>query len=395
MPPARKILHLDLDAFFCAVEEQRDPLLVGKPFAVGGRPESRGVVASCSYPARRLGIHSAMPMSQAVRLCPSLIIVPARHGAYSAVSRQVMVLLHTLTPLVEQISIDEAFLDVSDRSEEAEHVARELQGRIRSELHLACSLGVATNKLVAKIADNEGKAQARGDGPPNAIKVVAPGQEAAFLDPLPCDALWGVGPKTAERLRELGMETIGDIVRWPEADLLRRFGKNGYDFARHARGLDDRPIVTEHERKSVSQETTFERDVSDGEALRRTLRQQAGDVSRVLKAKRLAGATVKLKLRWPDFTTITRQVTLPAPTDDALAIAAAALQLFDREWSERGNPKAVRLIGVGVSGFRASLGQRTLFDQPDEREERLDAAMQALRARFGPQAIRRASDLDE
>ena len=254
---------------------------------------------------------------------------------------------------------------------------------------------MAANKLVAKIANNEGKAQARGDGPPNAIKVVAPGREAAFLDPLPCDALWGVGPKTAERLRELGMETIGDIVRWPEADLLRRFGKNGYDFARHARGLDDRPIITEHERKSVSQETTFERDVSDGEALRRTLRQQAGDVSRVLKTKGLAGATVKLKLRWPDFTTITRQVTLPAPTSHAPDIAAAALQLFDREWSDAGNPKAVRLIGVGVSGFRANLGQRTLFDQPDEREERLDAAMQALRARFGPQAIRRASDLDE
>lgn len=395
MPPARKILHLDLDAFFCAVEEQRDPTLVGKPFAVGGRPESRGVVASCSYPARRLGIHSAMPMSQAVRLCPGLIIVPARHGAYSTVSRQVMTLLHALTPLVEQISIDEAFLDVSDLSEPPEQLARELQARIRTELRLPCSLGVASNKLVAKIANNEGKAQARGDGPPNAIKVVPPGQEAAFLDPLPCDALWGVGPKTAERLRELGMETIGDIVRWPEADLLRRFGKNGYDFARHARGLDDRPVITEHERKSVSQETTFERDVSDGEALRRTLRQQAGDVSRVLKTKGLAGATVKLKLRWPDFTTITRQVTLAAPTGDAPAIAAAALQLFDREWSERGDPKAVRLIGVGVSGFRANLGQRTLFDQPDEREERLDAAMQALRARFGPDAIRRASDLDE
>ncbi len=395
MPPARKILHLDLDAFFCAVEEQHDPTLAGKAFAVGGRPESRGVVASCSYPARRFGIHSALPMSQAVRLCPGLIIVPARHGAYSAVSRQVMALLHDLTPLVEQISIDEAFLDVSERPEPPEQVARELQARIRRELHLPCSLGVAANKLVAKIANNEGKAQARGDGPPNAVKVVPPGQEAAFLDPLPCDALWGVGPKTAARLRELGMETIGDIVRWPEADLVHRFGKNGYDFARHARGLDDRPVITEHERKSVSQETTFERDVTDGEALRRTLRQQANDVSRVLKTKGLAGATVKLKLRWPDFTTITRQVTLPAPTNDGPAIAAAALQLFDREWSGRGDPKAVRLIGVGVSGFRADLGQRTLFDQPNEREERLDAAMQALRARFGPGAIRRASDLDE
>jgi DNA polymerase-4 len=395
MLPARKILHLDLDAFFCAVEEQRDPTLVGKPFAVGGRPESRGVVASCSYKARRMGVHSAMPMSQAVRLCPALIIVPVRHGAYSAVSRQVMARLHTLTPLVEQISIDEAFLDVSERPEPPEQLARDLQATIRRELHLPCSLGVAANKLVAKIANNVGKAAARGDEPPNAIKVVAPGAETAFLDPLPCDALWGVGPKTAERLRALGIETIGDIVRWPEADLVRRFGKNGYDFARHARGLDDRPIVTEHERKSVSQETTFERDVSDGEVLRRTLHEQAAEVSRVLRTKQLAGATVKLKLRWPDFATITRQVTLGAPTNEAQAIAAAVLQLFEREWRDSQNPRAVRLIGVGVSGFRTGLSQHTLFDRPDERTERLDAAMAALRARFGPQAIRRASDLED
>jgi DNA polymerase-4 len=391
---ARKILHLDLDAFFCAVEELHDPALIGKPFAVGGRPESRGVVASCSYPARRLGIHSAMPMSQAVRLCPGLIIVPARHGVYSTVSRQVMALLRALTPLVEQISIDEAFLDVSERPEPAEQIARRLQAAIRSELHLPSSLGVASNKLVAKIANNVGKDRARddrtrGEGPPNAIQVVEPGQEAAFLAPLPCSALWGVGPKTAERLAELGITTIGELAAWPEADLLRRFGKNGYDFARHARGLDDRLVVTEHERKSVSQEITFDRDVSDGEALRRTLREQAAEVSRVLKAKELEGTTVKLKLRWPDFTTISRQVTLPAPTSEYGAIAAAALQLFEREWGGR----AVRLIGVGASGLHAHLRQRTLFEAPDEREERLDEAMRALRARFGSQAIRRASDI--
>lgn len=388
---SRKILHLDLDAFFCAVEELRDPALAGKPFAVGGRPESRGVVASCSYPARRLGIHSAMPMSQAVRLCPHLIIVPTRHGAYSAVSRQVMAILRGLTPLVEQLSIDEAFLDVSERPEEAETVARSLQAAIRSELHLPCSLGVAANKLVAKIANNVGKARARGDGPPNAILVVPPGQEAAFLAPLPCGELWGVGPKTAERLAESGITTIGELAAWPQADLVRRFGKNGYDFARHARGLDERPVVTEHERKSVSQEITFDRDVSDGTVLRRTLGEQAAEVSRVLKQKRLAGTTVKLKLRWPDFTTISRQVTLGGPTDDKGVIAAAALQLLEREWGGR----AVRLIGVGVSGLHESLNQRTLFDAPDERQERLDEAMRALRARFGPAALRRAADLEE
>jgi len=390
MLPARKILHLDLDAFFCAVEELRDPALAGKPFAVGGRPESRGVVASCSYPARRLGIHSAMPMSQAVRLCPHLIIVPTRHGVYSAVSRQVMARLLALTPLVEQISIDEAFLDVSERPEPAAQIARRLQTTIRDELHLPCSLGAAANKLVAKIANNQGKARARGDGPPNAITVVEPGMEAAFLAPLPCAELWGVGPKTAERLAGLGILTIGDLAAWPEADLVRRFGKNGYDFARHARGSDDRPVITEHERKSVSQEITFDRDVDDGAALRRTLHEQAEEVSRVLKRKQLAGTTVKFKLRWPDFTTITRQITLAAPTSEREAIAAAALVLFEREWGGR----AVRLIGVGVSSLRTGV-QRTLFDAPDERGERLDAALRSLRARFGPDAIRRAADLEE
>lgn len=391
MPGLRKIIHLDLDAFFCAVEELRDPALAGKPFAVGGPPESRGVVASCSYPARRLGIHSAMPMARAVRLCPQLIVVPARHGAYSATSRQVMTRLHLLTPLVEQISIDEAFLDVSDRTEPAEAIARQLQTTIRAELSLPCSLGVATNKLVAKIANNVGKAAARGDSPPSAILVVPPGEEAAFLAPLPADALWGVGPRTAERLAELGIHTIGDIARWPEADLVRAFGKPGADLARHARGLDERPIVVEHERKSVSQETTFARDVSDRVLLERTLAEQAADVSRILRQQRLAGVTVKLKLRWSDFTTLTRQTTLAQPVDDAATILATVQPLFGRAWDGR----PVRLIGVGVSGFQEGARQMNLWEQPDERSERLYGVVQDLRRRYGEQAVRRGSELRE
>ncbi|MBI4771414.1 MAG: DNA polymerase IV, partial [Chloroflexi bacterium] len=204
----RKILHLDLDAFFCAVEEQRDPALRGQAFAVGGRPEARGVVASCSYAARRFGVRSAMPMARAVKLCSGLIIVPSRHKVYSDVSRQVMERLYDLTPLVEQISIDEAFLDVSDLPESGEALARRLQATMRDELRLPCSLGVATNKLVAKIASDVGKAAARTGAPPNAILVVPPGEEAAFLAPLPAAALWGVGPKTATRLAGLGIHTI-------------------------------------------------------------------------------------------------------------------------------------------------------------------------------------------
>ena len=385
---ARKIIHLDLDAFFCAVEELRDSSLAGKPFAVGGRPETRGVVASCSYPARRLGIHSAMPMSQALRLCPTLIIAAPRHREYAAMSQRVMAILRRVTPLVEQISIDEAFLDVTGRAEDAATLAADLQQTIRRELGLPASLGVAANKLVAKIANNVGKAAARGDAPPNALLVVPPGEEAAFLAPLPADALWGVGPKTAERLRALGIHTIGDIARWPERDLVRRFGKHGQELARHARGLDDRPVVTEHERKSISQETTFARDVIDAALLRQTLLTQTEDVAVDLRRRQLMATTVKLKIRWADFTTLTRQTTLARPTDAAATIYAASCALFDRVWEGQ----AVRLIGVGVSGLSEER-QLSLWDAPDERAERLYTAVLELRRRYGGGAIRRGSEL--
>jgi DNA polymerase-4 len=384
----RKILHLDLDAFFCAVEELRDPSLRGKAFAVGGQPESRGVVASCSYPARRLGIHSAMPMGQALRLCPSLVVVPARHREYSAMSRRVMAILRRLTPLVEQISIDEAFLDVTDHAETAAALAADLQRAIRQELGLPASLGVANNKLVAKIANNVGKAAARGDAPPSALKVVPPGEEAAFLAPLPADALWGVGPKRAERLAALGIHTIGDIARWPERDLVRRFGKHGEELARHACGLDDRPIVTEHERKSISQETTFARDVTDATLLHTTLRDQAVEIAAALQRQQLMATTVKIKLRWSDFTTLTRQITLAQPTNDTATIHTTASTLLVRVWE--GQP--VRLIGAGVSGL-SEARQLSLWDAPDERSERLYDAVREVRKRYGASAIRRASDL--
>jgi DNA polymerase-4 len=232
----RTIVHLDLDAFFCAVEEQRDPRLRGTPFAVGGRPESRGVVASASYMARKFGVHSAMPMSQAARLCPDLVVVPPNFTAYRAASQQVMARLNALTPLVEQISIDEAFLDVTALAEPGEMLAAQLQARIRDDLALSCSLGVASNKLVAKVATDVGKSLVRSGKMPQAICVVPPGDEAAFLAPLPATALWGVGPKTAQKLAELSILTIGEIAAWPAADLARRFGQHGDDLARRARG---------------------------------------------------------------------------------------------------------------------------------------------------------------
>jgi DNA polymerase-4 len=384
----RKILHLDLDAFFCAVEEQRDPTLQGKPFAVGGSPDARGVVASCSYAARRFGIHSAMPMARAVALCPDLIILSNRHSDYSEVSRQVMAMVHSFASEVEQLSIDEAYLEVTNRPEPAVELARRLQALIREKLGLPCSLGVATNKLLAKIATDVGKASVRSDGPPNAIQVVPPGQEAAFLAPLPAEALWGVGPKTAARLAKLGLHTIGDIAAWPKADLAHRFGKHGHDLARRARGIDDSPLETSREAKSISRETTFARDVRDGEALRGTLRDLSQSVGRRLRRSEKNGSTIKLKIRWPDFTTLTRQSTLDQPTDQDDEIYAAAERLFNLVW-RTGQP--VRLIGVGVSGLGPGIRQLSLWEAvPDEtarlaleKEKRLAAALEKLRIQYG------------
>ncbi len=388
----RAILHLDLDAFFCAVEEQHNAALRGTAFAVGGRADERGVVASCSYAARRCGVRSAMPMAQALRLCPGLLIVPHRHGAYRAASRAVMQRLEDVTPLLEQISIDEAFMDVTGLPGAGAGLARQIQRRINAELGLPCSFGVATNKLVAKIANNVGKASASGDGPPNAVTVVPPGEEAAFLAPLPVRELWGIGPKTAEKLASFGVHTVGDLARLPPDFLAQRFGKLGAELALRAQGVDDRPVVTEHETRSISRETTFARDVSDADTLRHTLRQLADDVGRRLRGEGLRGSTVRLKLRWADFTTLTRQMTVAAPVDQDGAIYQAALRLFEQTWTP-GQP--VRLIGVGVAGLQGQAVQLSLWDAPAPQDDRrLLETLDRLRDRFGDNIIRRGSDLD-
>jgi DNA polymerase-4 len=394
--PQRTIIHLDLDQFFCAVEEQRDPTLNGVPFAVGGSPEGRGVVASASYAARAFGVRSAMPMAHAVRLCPALITVRPDFPAYRAASQAVMAQLYDLTPLVEQISIDEAFLDVTTLGEPGATIAARLQATVRDALGLSCSVGVATNKLVAKIATDVGKGMARSGALPHAICVVPPGDEAAFLAPLPADALWGVGPKTAEKLAGMGILTIGDLAAWPADDLARRFGQHGEDLARRSRGSDTRPIITERATKSISQETTFAHDVVDRASLERTIRAQAAEVAAKLQRKELMGTTVKLKIRWPDFTTPTRQLTLPQPTDAVEPIVAAALRLFGQIWS-RGQP--VRLIGVGVSGLGTPPRQLSLWDAPtleeQARQAKLRAALDVLQARFGAGVVRRGCELSE
>lgn len=382
---ARTILHVDLDAFYCSVEETQNPALSGKPFAVGGKPNERGVVASCSYAARAMGVRSAMPMSRAVQLCRNLIIVPGRHRLYSEYSEKVMSKLKNLTPLVEQISIDEAFLDITDIQQAPTRIALDLQTGIKNELQLPSSIGIASNKMVAKIATEVGKKSSKKvHEPPFGLTVVPAGDEAKFLAPLPADMLWGVGPKTSVRLKELGVNTIGDIANWPEKELANLFGENGRDLWRHAHGIDDRPIVTEYETKSISQETTFNVDIRDDKTLEKTLREQSIEVAKQLRRNDLAGKTVKIKLRWPDFTTITRQMTLPTSTDNENEIIKAALKLLH---TVRKPNQAVRLLGVGVSGIGAPVRQLSLWDVGDEKSRRLQEVVDSLQEKYGKDVI--------
>jgi len=351
----RAIVHLDLDAFFAAVEVLENPDLAGRPLIIGGHPKERGVVATASYPARAFGVHSAMPMSRALALCPDAIVLPARHSLYRDYSRQVMAVLHEACPTVEQVSIDEAYLDLSDQIvhwESSIESARQIQHRIHQEIRLSASLGVATNKLVAKVASDQNK--------PFGLTAVKPGDEAAFLDPLPVQALHGIGPVTARKLAELGVTTVGDLARIPQAILQEHFGHYATAMARMSRGIDERPVVTEHERKSISQETTFSRDVSDPESLRRHLWGLSQGVGRHLRGQGLAAKTVAVKVRYPDFSTLTRQMRLAMPIDDDREIYRTALVLFRRAWKQ-GRP--VRLLGVAVRGLSSPAGQLWLWEK--------------------------------
>lgn len=388
---ARVILHFDLDSFYCAVEEKFNSELKDKPFAVGGEANSRGVVASASYPARLFGVRSAMPMSEARRLCPELIVVPTRHNLYGEWSEKVMAILHNLTPLVEQLSIDEAFLDVTGLKGSGEDIARRIQMTIRSELDLPCSFGVATNKLVAKIANNIGKARKKDGKPPCAVEVVAEGQEAEYLAKLPIRELWGVGPKTAESMYALNIETIGDIARQKEQFMIHHFGKHGYDMWRRARGIDTRAVETDGETKSISNEITFVHDVRDGDELRRVIRNLGENVGRRLRAKQINGRTINIKLRWEDFTTLTRQMTLQYATQDDVVIVREATRLFEANWIKN---KPVRLIGVGVANLEESIQQLSLWESDhDKKIRQLQSTLDDLKQKFGDSAIKRGSNV--
>src|SRR5262245_29083633 len=371
-----------MDAFYAAIEQRDRPELRGLPVIVGGAGK-RGVVATASYEARTFGVRSAMPGARAHQLCPQGVFVAPRMKVYAEVSRQVQEIFESFTPLVEPLSLDEAFLDVTASRAlfgDGEAIARELKARVREATELTVSVGVAACKFVAKIASDLKK--------PDGLIAVSPGEEAAFLAALPVSRLWGAGRVTQERFASLGLRTIAEVQRLSREDLVSIFGEaTGDHLHRLCRGDDDRAVVPDRDAKSISHETTFGDDLADDDACRRVLLELSEGVGRRLRRHGLRGATVKLKLRFPPFTTITRQSKLARPTFDDLVIHRAAVALFDAA-REAGRP--VRLLGVGVSDLRdaGAARQAGLFEgRRDESPDRLLRAIDAIRKRFGDDAI--------
>jgi DNA polymerase IV len=379
----RSILHVDMDAFFAAIEQRDRPELRGRPVLVGGAANARGVVATASYEARVFGARSAMPMATAVRLCPHAVVVAPRLRRYREVSVAIFHIFDAFTPLVEPVSVDEAFLDVTGCEGlfgPAEEMARRLKARIRAETGLTASVGVAPNKFLAKLGSDLEK--------PDGLVIIAPERAQAVLDALPVSRLWGVGQATLARFERLGVRTVADVRQLPLATLTRHMGSAGEHFMCLARGEDDRPVTPDHQAKSISHEVTFPADVAELDTLRRVLLHQTEDVAYRLRRHDLLARTVTLKVRLGDFTTLTRAATLAEPTQQTNELWRAARDLL-LAW-HRGNASAVRLIGVAASQFAdAGTRQLSLFAEQQRRDARLDAALDALRARFGADAVRR------
>jgi DNA polymerase IV len=381
----RVILHLDMDAFYAAVEIREDPALAGKPLIIGHRGR-RGVVSTCSYEARTFGVRSAMPSVIAERLCPHAIWRPGRMDLYARVSREIRRILDDATPVLEPVSIDEAFLDLTGVVPDLEggrRVATRLKERILSEQRLTASVGVAPNKFLAKVASDLEK--------PDGLVVLPLDAVPRRLWPLPVERLWGVGPRTAPRLRAAGVRTIGDLLRAPDEVLEPLVGASWAGHLRAlARGEDDRPVEPRRDAKSISEERTYVTDLRDPEEIDRALLERSEGVARELRREGLAGRTVRIKVRTGDFTTWTRERTLPAPTDLTEVIVRAARDLF-RERITLGR-RGVRLLGVGVTGLdSAASGQAGLFPDPaEERARRAARASDTVRDRLGDGAITRA-----
>lgn len=378
---SRKILHIDMDAFFASVEQRDDPSLMGKPVVVGGRPNSRGVVSAASYEARQFGIHSAMPITEAYRRCPQAVFIPVDMRKYQQASSKIQDIFLSYTPLMEPLSLDEAFLDVTGSTTlfgSAEEIATLIKQRIRQELQLTASVGIACNKFLAKIASDLQK--------PDGFVIVPPDQIQNFLDPLKVERVWGVGQKTAEQLHQLQVKTVKDLRALDGDTLTRLFGVMGRQLFELARGIDDRPVETKREAKSIGRESTFPTDIADLEVIETELLKLVVDVGRRLRRDALKARTITLKARYNDFRTLSRSVTLPKATDLDDVIYHEARTLL-RTLSLR---QPLRLIGIALHNLTDQPEQLSLFDESQKDKETLTKVIDDVNEKYGKSAITRA-----
>lgn len=382
----RSIVHLDMDAFFASIEQMDNPVLRGKPILVG-YDGPRGVVATASYEARPYGCHSAQPMAVAKRLCPQAIIIPVRHDRYRHISQQIFAILDDFSPLVEPLSIDEAFLDLTGTEQlfgSAESAARQMKARIKTEVGLTASIGVAPNKFLAKLGSEFHK--------PDGLTIIQMEDVNTLLPPMSVLKIWGIGPAMAARLTTLGINTIGDLRKFPMDVLRAQIGDVAEHYHRLAYGLDDRAVETHREVKSIGQEQTFDMDVNDPDAVRSVLLAQTQQVAQRLRKHELVTRTLTLKIRFGDFQTITRSSTLTSATNTTAELEQLALTIFD-QWACR-SFQPVRLIGVSATPSGIGNQQMGLFPDPDqEKQQRLDAVADAISQRFGKSAIKRGGSL--
>ena len=384
MATVRYILHIDMDAFYASIEQLDNPALKGKPVIVGGSPKERGVVSAASYEARKFGVHSAMPMVQAVRLCPQGIFVPGRMERYVEISRKIQSIFLNYTPDVEPLSLDEAFLDVSGCISlfgSAESIGRKIKAEIKDQLGLTASVGIAPNKFLAKLASDLKK--------PDGFVVITDQNRQQILDPLPVSKIWGIGKVTSEALKQAGISTIHQLRTTPESILKSIFGNQVFDILELAQGIDDRRVEPVSQSKSISSEKTFGTDVSDKDVLLGVLLGQVEEVSQRLRAEGLEARTMTLKIRYGDFKTITRSHTLDQPTNTTILLWQEAETRFN-QW-HRKSAAPLRLLGFGASGLSPKgTGQQLLFSDPEEeKHKKIDSAFDTIRKKYGDDALRR------
>jgi len=384
MVETRQIIHVDMDAFYASVEQLDNPDLLGKAVIVGGNPKKRGVVSAASYQARKFGVHSAMPMSQAIRLCPNAVILPVRMKRYADISKQIHAIFEKYTPQIEPISLDEAFLDVTGSLKlfgSSENIGRDIKHQIKKQLDLIASVGIAANKFLAKLASDLDK--------PDGFVVITEENKQQILDPLPVSKIWGVGKVKVNALRQKGINTIGQLRKAPKDILHSIFGDQTPHMLHLAQGIDNRVVESSREAKSISSEQTFATDINDRNILLNVLLNKVEDVAQRLRINDLEAKTITLKLRYDDFRTITRSSTFEYSTNITKTLWLEAKKVF-LQWHKK-SAGPLRLLGFGASGLqRIHTGQQQLFDEPEqEKQKRLDKTFDEIRSKFGYDALRR------